>query len=164
MALAQFEIAVKLNAKYAEAWNNLGSCYHIQGEYSEAIRRCSKAIDIKPSFAVAYKNMGNAYLAQKLYDDGYRALHAALRLDPTILDTITFASAQPDGLNASAIMYYYFAKLSGANGQFDAALNYLEKAKKLGFSDCTRITQDPDFRVIIKLPRFNMVMRPACKQ
>jgi Tfp pilus assembly protein PilF len=163
LAQAQFERTVKLNAKYAEAWNNLGSCYHVKGKYKEAIRYYLKAIDAKPSFAAAYKNMGSAYFAQKQFEDGYRAFQAAFRLDPAILETSTSLGVQVANANA-AELYYYFSKLSAANKQNDAALDFLAKAIEGGFKDCSRIAKEADFRALARLPRFRQIVQPACPQ
>ncbi len=163
LAQAQFERTVRLNAKYAEAWNNLGSCYHVRGKYNDAIRYYHKAIDAKPSFAAAYKNMGSAYFAQKRFEDGYRAFQAAFRLDPAILETSTSLGVQVSNANAGEL-YYYFAKLSAANKQNDAALDFLAKAIEAGFKDCERITREADFRALSRLPRFRQTIQPACPQ
>ncbi|MBN1567007.1 MAG: tetratricopeptide repeat protein [Acidobacteria bacterium] len=161
LAQDQFERTVQLNSKYAEAWNNLGSCYHVRGKYKEAIRYYLKAIDAKPSFAAAYKNMGSAYFAQRQFEDGYRAFQAAFRLDPTILETSTSLGVQVANANA-AELYYYFAKLSAANKQNDAALDFLAKAVESGFKDCPRISGEADFRTLSRLPSFKQIVRAAC--
>lgn len=145
LAQRQYEQAVRLNARYAEAWNNLGSCYHARGKYKQAIKYYEKAIDNKPSFAAAYKNMGTAYFAQGRFEEGYQALQAAFRLDPTVLEAGSALGILATDMGA-AVQYFYFAKLSAAYGQMDAAIDFLKKAVARGFKDCDRITQDPDFR------------------
>jgi Flp pilus assembly protein TadD len=150
LAQEQFEHAVKLNEKYAEAWNNLASCYHKKGRYKQAIQYYAKAIEAKPTFATAYKHIGTAYIAQKRFEDGYRAFQAAFRLDPTILEASTSPSVQVTDANAGEL-YFYYAKLSAANKQNDAAMDFLMKSVAKGFRDCFRIAKDTDLRTLLGL-------------
>jgi len=161
LAQHQFERALKLNSKYAEAWNNLASCYHLKGKYKQAIRYYQEAINAKPSFAAAYKNMGSAYFALKRFEEGFQAFQAAFRLDPAILETSISAGVKVPNTSAGEL-FFYMAKLSAASKQNDTALDFLAKALEGGFKDCSRISRDPDLRLLANSSRFQQIVQQVC--
>lgn len=160
-AQRRYEMAVKLNPRYAEAWNNLGSCYHIRGKHRQALGYYQKAIDNKPSFAAAYKNMGSAYFAQGRFEEGYQSFEAAFRLDPAILEPNPGMDI-PTYDGTAATQYFYFAKLSAANEQYDAAINFLKKAVDKGFKDCASIKRDANFQKMMSDPQYKQIMEKVC--
>jgi Flp pilus assembly protein TadD len=162
-AQRQYELAVRMNPRYAEAWNNLGSSYHTRGEYNQAIKYYQKAIDNKPSLAAAYKNMGAAYFAQGRFEEGYRAFQAAFRIDPAILETNPGTNIPTRDTNAP-MQHFYFAKLSAANENIDAALDFLKNAFERGFKDCALIVQDPDFQKVVSDPRYAKLAETVCRK
>src|SRR5215469_2823034 len=64
-ARRQYERAMKLDPKYAEAINNLGTVYYARKSYRRAIGEYKKAIRILPSSASFISNLGTAYYARK---------------------------------------------------------------------------------------------------
>ncbi len=159
-AQKQFEFAVGLNPHFAEAWNNIGSCYHARGKYKQAIRYYQKALESKPGLATAYRNIGSAYFAQSRFEEGYQALQAAYRLDPAILENSPVSGIKALDVNAAA-QYFFFAKLSAANGQLDTALDFLKKAAARGFRDWGLLARDPDFEKLVKDPRYNELLQSS---
>ncbi len=157
-AQKQFELAVNLNPRFAEAWNNIGSCYHAHGKFKQAIRYYRKAIESKPGLATTHRNIASAYFAQRRFEDGYEALQAAFRLDPSILE-----SPDPFGIKAfdanAAAQYFFFAKVTAANGQLDTALDFLRKAAASGFKEWDSIARDPDFGKLKADPRYQELLR-----
>jgi len=161
-AQKQYEQAVKLNSSYAEAWNNLGSCYHTRQKYGQAIKNYQKAIDVKPGFATAYRNMGSAYFSQNRLEEGYQALQTAFRLDPAILSASSAGGMQTRDATA-ATQYFFFAKISAANGQVDDAIRFLRMAFERGYKDCLTLSRDADFSRIQKEARFKELMSTFCR-
>ncbi len=157
-ALKQFELAVSLNPRFAEAWNNVGSCYHARGKLKQAVKYYQKALESKPGLATAYRNIGSAYFAQGRFEQGYEALQAAFRIDPAILETASSPGIQARDINAAA-QYFYFAKLSAANGQIDTALDFLKKAVIRGFKDWSSVARDPEFAKVILDPRYKQLIQ-----
>jgi tetratricopeptide (TPR) repeat protein len=66
----------------AEAHNNLGVAYHVQGQVDPAISEYQKALHINPDLADAHNNLGVAYYAQGNVDWAIKEFREALRIDP----------------------------------------------------------------------------------
>lgn len=160
-AQRQYEQAVKISPTYAESWNNLGTCYHARAKYSQALRNYQKAVEIKPGFATGYRNMASAFFAQNRLEDGYQALLTAFRLDPTTLSSGSIGIQTEDAM--ASTQYFFFAKITAANGKAEDAVRFLGKAFEGGFRDCSQITRDPDFQKIQKDERFVQLLARYCR-
>lgn len=68
-AAKMFEIAVKINPKYAEAHFNLGVILKALGRIDQAIRSYQKAISILPNYPDAYNNIGNIFHELKRFSE-----------------------------------------------------------------------------------------------
>lgn len=53
-AIADYDQAIELNAKYAVAFSNRGAAYRSKGRYDRAIQDYDRAIEIIPNYAVAF--------------------------------------------------------------------------------------------------------------
>jgi len=60
-AIADLTRAIKLNPKYAKAYNHRGVVWSCKGDYDKAIADYTKAIEINPSDALFYNNRGFAW-------------------------------------------------------------------------------------------------------
>src|SRR5262249_46900702 len=78
-ALADYNQAIKPNAKFAAAYNNRGVAYDKKGEYDRAILDYEQAIKLKPS-AEGYFNRGNAQLGKGHYDHAIDDYNQAIKL------------------------------------------------------------------------------------
>jgi tetratricopeptide (TPR) repeat protein len=85
-AIAQYEEAVELDPKHAEAINNLGSALSFQGRYEEAERCFREAMAIKPNFPDPHANLGVLLRQQSYLVDSEAFLRRALKLNPNDLD------------------------------------------------------------------------------
>jgi Flp pilus assembly protein TadD len=152
MARREYERALALDPGYAEVWNNIGTLEHAGKRFKQAVRAYKKAIEAKPGHANFWKNLGSAYFALRQEDKAFEAYQEAFRLDPTILES------QGPGIPAAGIdvgtQNFYLAKLLAANGQKDAALEFLRRAKEAGFHDWGRVRSDPAFGDVVADPRF----------
>ncbi|MBN1383606.1 MAG: tetratricopeptide repeat protein [Elusimicrobia bacterium] len=83
-AIEYYTKAIKINPKYAEAYNNRGIAYYNKGLYGKAIEDTTMAIQINPKYADAdtYLFIGNAYLFQLLYDDAIEYYTRGIKLNP----------------------------------------------------------------------------------
>jgi tetratricopeptide (TPR) repeat protein len=57
-ALADYNKAIELNPRFAEAYNNRGNLKQDEGDTEDAFADYQRAIKLKPDFGVAYYNRG----------------------------------------------------------------------------------------------------------
>ena len=81
-AVRDYTEAIRLDPKYAPAYNNRGNAYNDLKQYEKAIRDHTEAIRLDPKYAHAYSNRGNVYKALKQYEKAIRDHTEAIRLDP----------------------------------------------------------------------------------
>jgi tetratricopeptide (TPR) repeat protein len=158
MARREYDRALELDPGYAEVWNNIGTLEQSRLRFKAAVRAYKKAIDTKPGLANSWKNLGSAYLALGQAEQAFEAYQEAFRLDPTILEN------QAPGVPVAGIdvatQSFYLAKLLATNGQTDAAIDFLRRAKDAGFHDFDRVRSDPAFKAVVADPRFAEVAAP----
>jgi Flp pilus assembly protein TadD len=153
-----FGAATRLNPEFAAAWNNLGASYHARGRFKQAMRSYRTAIEINPDLASAHKNLATALVATGDYDKALAEYQEVYRLDP---ESVSVAQGAPSGAvpGDRGLENFFLAKLCAANGQIDAALGYLAKAKAGGFRDFKRVARDPDFMAVVKDDRYAALSR-----
>lgn len=61
-AIADFTEAIRLDPKYAVAYNNRGSAYSSMGEFDKAIADYTEAIRLKPNDDIAYSLRASTYI------------------------------------------------------------------------------------------------------
>jgi len=81
-AIADCNAAIRLNPKYAKAYNALGYAHLSEREYDKAIADYGKAIRLDPKDANAYYNRGVAYGAKREYEKLIADENEAIRLAP----------------------------------------------------------------------------------
>lgn len=59
-AIESYQVAIALDANYAQAHNNLGDALRLAGHAQASVESCAKAIELDPGYAQAYNNLGNA--------------------------------------------------------------------------------------------------------
>ena len=48
-----YESALKTEPRYVESWHNLGLCYDVKGETTQALKSFSKALKYDPNFELS---------------------------------------------------------------------------------------------------------------
>ena len=81
LAVAAYQQAIKLQAKFPEAWNNMGYCYRQLKQYDKALEAYRQALGLKPDFAYAHEYTGRTYLAMGNKDAAMREYEILKRLD-----------------------------------------------------------------------------------
>ena len=81
-AAIHFREAIKINPRYASAYNNLGVMFRNQRRLDEAQKPLELAIAINPQFAEAHYNLGSVYALQKKPDLARTKFRDCLRQDP----------------------------------------------------------------------------------
>jgi tetratricopeptide (TPR) repeat protein len=154
-AIKEYKKATAINPRYAEAWNNMGSAYHLKRKLKQAAKHYRKAIELKPELGSAHRNLGTALLSLGKLDEGLAAYRRAYELNPDAFNPT--ASSIPVEQTDGGMQYFCFAKISAAGGHIDTALDFLHKAKTLGFRDFRKVEKDPDFAKVITVERYESV-------
>ena len=85
-AIRDFNKAIELDPKLAQAFYNRGLAYVNKKDYALAIRDFTRAIELDPSFAMAFCNRGTAYADNGGYDTAIRDYTKAIELDSNYAD------------------------------------------------------------------------------
>ena len=156
LAMKCYQRAVKADAHYADAQNNIGTIFYERKKYGKAIRAYKRAINIRTDFAPFYLNLGYAYFGQKDFENSIAAFRKALAIDPTSLDpkrSRTGTVIQDRSISAERGRFYYLlAKSFAQAGDTDRAILYLRKSRDEGYSDFNSVKKDPVFAAVLKDP------------
>ena len=155
-----YQHALKLDPKYSEAVNNLGTIYYANKRYGAAIRRYNAALKLKPDTASYYSNLGTAYFARKDYKKAALAYQTAVHLDPDIFENhSTFGTTlQERSVSEFAAFHYYLARTYAKAGQKDRALLYIRKSLEEGFKDRQLFMEEPEFATLRETQEFKDLM------
>jgi len=160
VAKKYYERSVRLNPKYAEAVNNLGTIYYAKKSYRRAISQYKKALKLTPNSATLYSNLGTAHFARKKYEDAAQAYRQALALDPDVFEHRSSYGVllQESNVEERAKFHYYLAKTYAQAGMNDRALLYIRKALEEGFKERKKFLEEPEFAALLELPEFKELM------
>jgi len=161
------ERAIRLDRRYADAYNNLGVVYyetgvnyHSSSDFGKAIKMYDKAIALSDEYASYYNNRGAAYFAEKRYEQAAADYSTALKLDPDVFERTARAGVQAmlPSPEDRARYEYVVAKLYAKMGVNDRSLHYLRKAMEDGYKDIKDVYKDNEFSTLRKDPRFTELM------
>jgi len=113
--IAEFNKAIEINSRFAEAYNNRGIAYFGKGQEDRALSDFKKAIEINPRLAMAYSNRGLMYLGKGQEDQALSDFKKAIEINPRL--AMAYSNR--------GIAYYY-------KGQYDKAWDDVGKAQSLG--------------------------------
>jgi len=158
-AKLQYEKALSINPKYAEALNNLGTVYYGEKDYRKAEKYYKKSLRLKPNCASFYSNLGTAYFADHRYKQGLEAYQRAFDIDPQIFIRDSMERiAEMGPLEEQARLNYELAKIYAHAGNFDAAIHYLRSALIDGFDDRKKLMEEKEFATLRTKPEFTLLM------
>jgi tetratricopeptide (TPR) repeat protein len=160
-AKKNYERAIKLDPKYPEAINNLGTIYYAQKSYRRAIGYYKRALRVSttPSASI-YANLGAAYFGRKDYKRASECYEQALKIDPDVFEHhSTFGTLmQERTVEERAMFHLYLAKMYAKSGANDRALIYLRKALEEGVKDRDKIPGMPEFALLKTDPAFKQLI------
>jgi protein O-mannosyl-transferase len=81
-AIAQYQLALKINPGFEEGHLNLGIALRQKGNIDEAITQYQSALQIKPGYAEAHYSLGNALRQKGSIDEAITQYQSALQLNP----------------------------------------------------------------------------------
>ena len=160
-ARRNYEKAVRINPKYSEAVNNLGTFWYARKNFKRAISLYRRALLLAPRSASIYSNLGTALFARKKYDEAMVSYQKALELDPEVFEHRSSAGVllQERTVVERAKFHFYLAKTYAKAGHADRALQYMRKALEEGFKERAKFLEDEDFAALRPLPEFEELMK-----
>ena len=81
-AIADYDKAIEIDPKYAQAYNNRGYAYEAKGEHDRAIADYDKAIEIDPEVRVGLHQPRYVYAAKGEHDRAIADYDKAIEIDP----------------------------------------------------------------------------------
>lgn len=160
LARKSYERAIKLDKKYSEAVNNLGTIHYARKSYRRAVSQYNKALKLKPESASIYSNLGTAQFARKKYKQALEAYDKALALDPEVFEHRGSHGVllQERSVQERAKFHFYLAKTYAKAGAVDRALAYIRKALEEGFKERDKFQSEPEFAGLKDNVEFQQLM------
>lgn len=160
-AYAALHQSIRMQKNYADAWNNVGSIYYIDGDYRRAEKDFERAIKINPKNASYHSNLGAAEFNRKDLRDAAREIQIALQLDPFVFERSSksgIAALMGRPTNDRAHFEYLIAKLFAQDGDANDAILHLRKAMEEGYKDIKDVYKDQEFATVRTDQRFKDLM------
>lgn len=150
LAKKNYEAAIKLNPKFSQAINNLGTIYYADRRYGKAVKYYKKALKIDSQSASIWVNLGSGYFARHDMKRAVKAYNRALELDPLVFERRSEYGTllQERTVEDRAKFHLYLAKAYALRGDKTHALMYLRKALEEGVKERKKIPEMPEFASI----------------
>ncbi len=164
LSRAYFKRALKLDAKDANAWNNLGAVEYLDRGASTAVIDYKKAIKLDKRDAVFHANLATAYFEVQDYKGARREMGSALKLDPSIFEKqLGNGGVQAHVLTSEdrARFAYEMARMYARNGQDDQMLHSLAMASEAGMDVQREMRKDPVMAQFENDPRVVVLVHNA---
>ncbi len=159
-ARKSFRRALKFDPRLIPALNNLGAVALLEKKYRPAAAYFKQALALDETVAATHVNLAEAWVGQHKLDRAMTEYARALELDPDVLsDSHSGDFALISTPAQRARISYLIAKAYMKRGNLEGALDYLERAKELGFPDLREVYTDPDFSALWKDPRLAKIVR-----
>jgi tetratricopeptide (TPR) repeat protein len=151
-----FDLTIKADRKFADAYNNLGVVLYEELRYGAAVKQYRKAIAIDDTSASFYSNLGAALFAKRDFEPAVVAYQRAVEIDPDVFERTSRGGvqAQLPSPGDRARYDYTVAKLYAKMGLSDRSLEYLRKAMEEGYKDFKNVYKDVEFAELRKDKRF----------
>jgi tetratricopeptide (TPR) repeat protein len=150
LAKKNYEAAVKLDPKFPQAINNLGTVYYSRKNYRKAMKCYRKALKLNPQSASIWVNLGSAYFAKHDIKRAAQCYDKAMAIDPLVFEHRSSYGTllEERSVEDRAKFHLYLAKAYAQRGDKDKALIYLRKALEEGLKERKKIPEMPEFASI----------------
>ena len=128
-AIGDFNKAIKLNKKYAEAYSNRGEAKYGLGKYESAIADHDQAINLNPQFATAYYNRGNAQDELGDYKSAIADYNQAIKFNPQYATAYNNRGIAKDKMRKHKSAIADYDRAIEINPQYASAYNNRGNAK-----------------------------------
>jgi Tfp pilus assembly protein PilF len=156
LAKKNYEKAVKLDPKFPQAVNNLGTIYYSQKNYRKALKCYKKALKLDPNSASVWVNIGSAYFAKHDVKRAAQCYDKAMQIDPEVFEHRSQYGTllQERTVEDRAKFHLYLAKAYAQRGDKEKALIYLRKSLEEGLKERKKIPEMPEFASLKADPAF----------
>jgi tetratricopeptide (TPR) repeat protein len=127
-AIRSFELALRIDPKYVDAWIKKGYAHFHLGQYTVAIYSYDKALDIDLNDGEAWNMKGLAYYKMNNYEKAVEACEKAIDINPN------------DGMS-----WYNKACYLTVVGKVDEGMEALKRSIEIDISYAKRAVRDRDF-------------------
>jgi tetratricopeptide (TPR) repeat protein len=127
-AIRSFELAIRIDPNYVDAWIKKGYAHFHLGEYTVAISCYDKALDIDLNNAEAWNLKGLAYYKMRNYDQAILACDKAVDINPN-----------------DAMSWYNKACYLTLIGKVDEGMEALKRSIEIDISNAKKAVRDRDF-------------------
>jgi tetratricopeptide (TPR) repeat protein len=160
MAEKYYRLSLRVDPKYSEAVNNLGTIYYAKKSYRRAIGQYKKALRISPESGSIWSNLAMGYFSRNDVVHAQEALQMALKLDPEVFEHRSTQGVllQERSVAERSKFHYYLAHTYAKAGRIDLAIQYIRKALEEGFKERKKIEEDPAFAEMRELPEFKELL------
>jgi tetratricopeptide (TPR) repeat protein len=159
-ARKSYEHAIKLDKKYADAINNVGTIFYAEKKYRSAISRYNRALQFAPDSASIWSNLGTAWYARGKFDLMTQAYAKALQLDPDVFEKHGSVGTRmlDRGVADKARYHFEMARMYAGSGKNELALQYLRKALEEGFKEKEKLDQAKEFTTLRETKEYKDLM------
>lgn len=127
-AVNTFELALRVDPTFVDAWIKKGYCHFHLDDYAQAIASYDRALEIDVDNAEAWNMKGLAYYKMKMYEKAIDCCEKAIDINPN------------DGM-----AWYNKACYLSLNQKIDEALDALKRAIEIDISYAKKAVKDRDF-------------------
>jgi tetratricopeptide (TPR) repeat protein len=127
-AIRSFELALRIDQKYVDAWIKKGYAHFHLDEYTAAISSYDKALETDVNNAEAWNLKGLTYYRMKDYDKAISACEKAIDINPN------------DGMS-----WYNEACYLTLSGKVDEGMEALKRSIEIDISNAKKAVSDRDF-------------------
>ena len=127
-AIRSFDLALRLDPQYVDAWIKRGYAHFHLGEYTVATASYDKALEIDVNNAEAWNLKGLAYYKMKNYDKAIECCEKAVDINPN------------DGMS-----WYNKACYLTLSGKIDDGLDALKRSIEIDIQNARKAVRDRDF-------------------
>jgi Tfp pilus assembly protein PilF len=127
-AVRSFELALRLDSKFVDAWIKKGYSHFLLGEYNSAIMSYERALEIDVNSVEPWNLKGLAYYKLKDYEKAIASCEKAIDVNPN-----------------DAMVWYNYACYLVLSGSIDEGLEALKRSIEIDINYARKSVRDRDF-------------------
>ncbi len=169
-ALTYYKKAIKLDPRYAPAYNNLGGLYQVEGKPDLSFQNYQRALELDPTLWTAHAGLAERSMGRREFKLAAEAYERALNLNPLRSELIPQLARAYAELGQGTVAEKLFltdlrrnpssvdsmknlGSLYGNSGEYQRALEIWEKAQRLSPEDADLLSKIQDVKELIKQQR-----------